>query len=206
MWQALPTGGLVHTLWAGLKLAAVGILFHPWGWRVAATLGITRAGDSEAGQGYHMRKMGTGQAAAALRLLPKWRDVNLDRAEVALALMADLVSYAEATWADSPLVLPANVLAADWEESDQPIYLRLPMLARDEASRDRIVATLQAHGIGAGKMYGRSLPERYPQLGIAPQAFPGAVAVARRLLTLPTHHYMTGAEQRLTVALIRSQL
>jgi dTDP-4-amino-4,6-dideoxygalactose transaminase len=66
------------------------------------------------------------------------------------------------------------------------IYLRLPLLAASETLAERFVTRLAAAGIGAGRMYRKTMAEFFPQL--AGQAYPGAEAAARRLVTLPTHH------------------
>jgi dTDP-4-amino-4,6-dideoxygalactose transaminase len=68
-----------------------------------------------------------------------------------------------------------------------PIYLRLPVVFRDSAARDEAYEMLTAAGLGAGLMYPRPLAEHFPTLG---GPFPGADALAARLLTLPTHAYV----------------
>lgn len=197
-WRALPQGGALAAMWSLLKLALVGAIFHPWGWRVAANLGITRAGDSEAGQGYAMRGLEQVQARAALALLPVWEQANARRRATAHALMQDLAGSRD-------FVLPAHgencETAADESGS---IYLRLPVLANDRAARDACVARLQQNGIGAGKMYGVTLAERYPALGVDAAAFPGAVELAHRLFTLPTHHHVTAADCGRIIALLNA--
>ncbi len=78
-----------------------------------------------------------------------------------------------------------------------PIYVRLPLLARDQAQREELVARLRRAGIGAGRLYGQTLAEilRRPFPAARPgpggvnlgDDFPGATEIAQRLLTLPTH-------------------
>ena len=74
-------------------------------------------------------------------------------------------------------------------EATEPIYLRLPLIAKNEQQRRRLFENLWADGIGVGRMYKRTLPAIFP--GHSEGSFPGAEIVAKNLLTLPTHHYVT---------------
>ena len=76
--------------------------------------------------------------------------------------------------------------------AEEPIYLRLPVIVSGTERRDRLFQRLWAAGIGVGLMYRRPLPEIFPQLAVGD--YPGAAYVARHLLTLPTHHYLTDAD------------
>ena len=70
--------------------------------------------------------------------------------------------------------------------------LRFPLLLEAE-SRDRIYQKLKRAGLGVSKMYPASLPE-ISGLGHVldeKQSFPSAQAFAARLLTLPTHAYVS---------------
>lgn len=95
-------------------------------------------------------------------------------------------------------VLPSGGLGGG-RRSDRakPIYLRLPLLVESEERREYLFRHLWRAGIGVGRMYRRTLAEYFPQL--APATYPGADYVARHLLTLPTHHYLTqGDIKRIT--------
>jgi dTDP-4-amino-4,6-dideoxygalactose transaminase len=75
-------------------------------------------------------------------------------------------------------------------EGAMPVYLRFPILTRDEDHRVGLLDRLKRAGIGASASYPTSI-EAIP--GIArylahdQEACPGAQAVATRMLTLPTH-------------------
>ncbi|MFZ1629860.1 MAG: hypothetical protein WAV70_13110, partial [Anaerolineae bacterium] len=94
----------------------------------------------------------------------------------------------------------------------QPIYLRLPLLARSPAQRAVLIARLRRAGIGAGRLYGHTLAEilrrPFPAALLGPTAvnlsddFPGATEIAQRLLTLPTHPYMRESD----LALMRMEI
>ena len=96
--------------------------------------------------------------------------------------------------------LPGVALPATCAE-DEPIYLRLPLLFQDADACNAAHGGLQEAGIGAGRMYKRTLASIFPMLG---GAFPGAEAVARGLLTLPTHHHLKEEDLERMVAVVRS--
>ena len=74
----------------------------------------------------------------------------------------------------------------------RPVYLRLPVLARSQTERDRLIAALEADGIGATASYPSALadvPKVRARLAADAPPTPGARTVAERILTLPTHAY-----------------
>jgi dTDP-4-amino-4,6-dideoxygalactose transaminase len=84
--------------------------------------------------------------------------------------------------------------------------LRMPMLARDREHRDRLVALMNAHGLGASPMYGVSLPRvaGLPQSAAEQGPFPNAERLAGRFFTLPTHAYVTAQHVAAADACVRS--
>jgi dTDP-4-amino-4,6-dideoxygalactose transaminase len=97
-----------------------------------------------------------------------------------------------------------HVLGPAGPHSDEsgPIYLRFPLLAAEERLRDDLHAALQAAGIGAGKLYARSMADFFA--GRVTGSYPGAEAIARRLLTLPTHAYVAERDIERMVAILRT--
>ena len=79
----------------------------------------------------------------------------------------------------------------------QPAWLRLPLLVTVPGWRDKLVAALTAAGIGATTSYPAALadvPELRPSLAGDGAACPGARIAASRILTLPTHPYVSAAD------------
>jgi len=78
-----------------------------------------------------------------------------------------------------------------------PSYLRLPVLLPNGNVRAKIISELQNRGISASAMYPDSI-DRIDGLGedivIQSVDLPGARAVVERLVTFPTHPYVTGAD------------
>jgi perosamine synthetase len=78
-----------------------------------------------------------------------------------------------------------------------PVYLRLPLLLRDADTRTRVLTALNQAGIGATASYPDSLadvPGLAARLAGPPPAAEGGRAVARRIATLPTHGFVSGAD------------
>jgi dTDP-4-amino-4,6-dideoxygalactose transaminase len=90
-----------------------------------------------------------------------------------------------------------------------PVYLRLPVLLADESARRRAVEALTAAGIGASGSYPESLADvsgLRPSLADASPRVSGARFVARRILTLPTHAFVTAADVARTVEVIEEAM
>jgi len=78
-----------------------------------------------------------------------------------------------------------------------PGPLRLPVLAPDRARRDHVLAALRRRGVSGSAMYPGSIdriPELRGQLFDERHDFPGARALAERLLTLPVYPFLRGAD------------
>jgi len=76
-------------------------------------------------------------------------------------------------------------------------YLRLPVFAASRRERDRIHAMSQARGLGLGVAYPTPINE-IPEIRFSAhgQRFPAAETVAERLLTIPTHHWLSEDDKR----------
>jgi perosamine synthetase len=86
-----------------------------------------------------------------------------------------------------------------------PVYPRLPVLAPDARTRDGLVSALNAAGIGASGSYPESIadiPQLRPLLDGATLDAAGGRDVARRIITLPTHPYVTSADIARMVAIL----
>lgn len=77
------------------------------------------------------------------------------------------------------------------------VYLRLPVLLPDRAARDATLNALTAAGIGASGSYPRSIVDVPEVQGLAANPStpaPGGRSVAERIVTLPTHPFVTRAD------------
>lgn len=79
----------------------------------------------------------------------------------------------------------------------EPVYLRLPALASDQAEQARLIAALQRAGIGATASYPAALadvPALRNRLAGSARSTGGGRAVAARIVTLPTHPFVSTAD------------
>lgn len=175
-WRGIRTPGPMASALAVARLGLTALAFHPTGWRLAAWAGLHRVGDAEASWGYRVAGLPPAQAGSGLVELPRLEASNARRRATATRLIAGLARSR----------LGRVPVAAGGTE---PIYLRLPVVASSEAVRDELHGRLWKAGVSAGRMYRRAIGEVFQQAGTKP--CPGAETVARRLLTLPTHHYVS---------------
>jgi perosamine synthetase len=175
-WQDLPPASDLGSAQAWLRQAAFRMAFHPHGWWAATRLGLQHLGNQEESWGYTVRGLSNAQAGIGLALLPRLDEINRRRRQVAGRLLRAI--------ADAPGLQTLQV-----EPAAEPFYLRLPVLAESESRREQLHNQMWAAGIGAGRMYEKTLPAIFdPQNR---DAFPGAEAFASRLLTLPTHYHVS---------------
>jgi len=163
------------------RLTALTAAFYPVGWWAATRVGAQRMGEQPASWGYQSTGLTPAQAAVGCAQLSQLDEYNRRRRGRAEQLIEHLQTLDFVHLPSPPL-----------DEAAQPIYLRLPVIVASETQREGLLRRLGAAGIGAGRLYGRTLAEFFPTLKGVPQ--PGAHQIARRLLTLPTHHYVTDSD------------
>ena len=89
----------------------------------------------------------------------------------------------------------------------EPVYLRLPVLVDDPGIRNAALTALKAAGIGATGSYPLALNDVPELAAVDPDTpAPGARRVARSILTLPTHPYMTPRDIALALQVLGDTL
>src|SRR5262249_55603189 len=85
-------------------------------------------------------------------------------------------------------------------------YLRLPIVASSPLERARLFALSRKRGLGLAVAYPTPVNE-IPEIRAAfdGQHFPAARMVSDRLLTLPTHHWLTDEDRRAIAELCRER-
>jgi perosamine synthetase len=83
-------------------------------------------------------------------------------------------------------------------------YLRLPIVAADAQARQRVFALSQKRGLGLSVAYPTPINE-IPEIAstFGAQRFPSARRLSERLLTLPTHHWLSERDKRAIADLCR---
>jgi dTDP-4-amino-4,6-dideoxygalactose transaminase len=188
-WDGLPTTKAPDSLWALTRLLLFWLATHPRGWLLVARTGLDQWGQHPSSWSYTCRQLSPVQARIGRALLSRLDTINSLRRENGRQLTAHLQTL-------DFVHVPEAAAAAE------PIYLRLPVLADTAERREQLYHLLWNANIGVGRMYRYALPEIFPQLG-SPRCR-GAEQVARRLLTLPTHHYLTDKDIKRIAGLFQS--
>lgn len=165
------------------KALAYAAMLNPTAYAAAMRLPGLGLGQTTFTTDYPLERFDPRLAALAATMLPKLDAFALARRTNAAALTAALGALPGLRVVTTPA---AAVSAA----------LRLPVLCADGDVKQRLVSALQRAGIGATGSYPASLAdvaELQPHLA-GPVVAAGGRDVARRLLTLPTHPFVTPAD------------
>ncbi len=187
-WATLPPASSSGSATAWVRQAALQLAFQPHIWWAATRVGIHRVGNHETSWGYSVQGLAPSQASVGLALLPRLNEINAQRRAKA-SILSEGITQAQRLH---------TVLIA---EASEPFYLRFPLLAESEEQRESLHEQLWSAGIGAGRLYERTLPSIFFPEDKA--SFPGAEAVAGQLLTLPTHHHVTEQDIKLMLAILQ---
>ena len=144
---------------------------------------------------FTVARLSSYQERLATQLLPLVDSYNRIRRDNAAQLEAG-IECAEG------IEIPRSVAGTD------PVYLRYPILARDEAHREQLVKCLRAAGIGASSSYPSAvsdIPGIRQYLAHDQQSCPQAASIATRIITLPTHPYVTTRDIEKMVEIVRSE-
>lgn len=96
-----------------------------------------------------------------------------------------------------------------YSKKNCPAYIRLPIVMPDKKSRDYCIGILREKGIVASAMYPRTIgciPELPGQRLCNPGSFPGAEEIVKRLVTVPTHPYVSAGDRDNIVCAIQASV
>jgi dTDP-4-amino-4,6-dideoxygalactose transaminase len=164
-----------------VKLLAYALLLRPWLYWIPNGIPQLQLGTTAYTPHIAAERYAGALAAMGLTMLDRLDDLNAARRRVA-ASMAEAVDSAAGL---SPIRVHSGAT---------PVYVRFPVLARDETHRDELRRALVARGIGATGSYPTAvvdIPELAGPMAPYRDDCPGGRDVARRILTLPTHAYVS---------------
>lgn len=163
-----------------VKAAVYWALLRPWLYWIPQRLPLG-LGETRFTTDYPLERASRLQLGLAATMLDRLQEFSTARVDRATALLEGLETAGHVT--------PIRPLAGS-----QPVYLRLPLLAATPQARDEMVRVLNQAGIGATGSYPTSIadiPALAPMTGAAHARF-----VAERILTLPTHPYVSQTDVR----------
>lgn len=177
---ALPGPGVAGTLALALKLFAYALLLPPSRYGITRRLPFLGLGRTPYHAPSPLSRYSPALGAFAALLYARLEELGAARRSNARRIAAAL---AGAGGIQSLALVPET----------EPVFVRLPVLAADESSRQALLDALDAAGIGATGSYPAAIvdiPELLERLDPRDRDCPGARTVAARIVTLPTHPFV----------------
>jgi len=178
--DALPAPPWQRTIVQAIQLIIYGLLLRPWLYWIPARLPFLKLGITRYEIDYPIERYSAAMGVMAVLLFRKFDAVTQRRAENAHRYIEQL---REVPFLKLTAPLPGAA----------PVYLRLPLLLDTTARRDRLLAALNAEGLGATGSYPLAtidIPEVQDHLERAYSRGENGRLIASRVLTLPTHPYV----------------
>jgi perosamine synthetase len=176
----LPAPPWKRTLAQAIQLLIYAILLRPWLYWIPARLPFLKLGTTHYEIDYPVERYSQNLGVMAALLLQHIDSITQKRMEATRRYFELLRNL---PFLDLPKPLPGA----------QPVYLRFPVRLDTPERRDRLLAALQAAGLGATLSYpGSTLDIPEAQAYIDREHSHGAAgrALSARILTLPTHPYV----------------
>ena len=182
-----------RTLSQALQLVIYGLLLRPWLYWIPARLPFLKLGGTRYEIDYPVERYSPNLGVMAALLFKNIDAITQRRTHNAHRYLEQLRTI---PFLHLPVPLPDS----------QPVYLRFPIVVDSATRRDRLLATLNAAGLGATGSYPLStldIPEIQDHLDRAHSRGDAGRALATRILTLPTHPYVRAAHIDKICRLIR---
>lgn len=193
--DALPAAAMSESLHGMAKLAAYITLLPPRLYWIPNSIPALGLGETVYTTEYPMTRPPSFLSALAARMLPQLDAYTARRCSNAERMLQGLRDV-------------AGVQSIRAVAGAEPVYLRLPVLVRDRRTRDAAIASLKRAGIGATGSYPRSIAD-VPELAAhlrGDHGVSGGRTVASRIMTLPTHPYVTEQDCSRAVVVLRRVL
>ncbi|MEO5821853.1 MAG: DegT/DnrJ/EryC1/StrS family aminotransferase [Vicinamibacteraceae bacterium] len=182
--QALTAPAAAQSARDAVKLLAYAVLLRPWLYWIPNSLPQLQLGTTPYLPVIPFEQYNRLLAAMGLVMLDRLDDINAARVATA-ARVADAA-------AGAPGLTTVPVVAGG-----RAVYLRYPLLADTRERRDLLIERLRVRGIGATGSYPTSIVD-IPELSALMAPFqahcPGGRSMAERILTLPTHAFVSGRD------------
>ncbi len=179
--ELLPRASWAQSLRTIIEAKVVWFFLRPGLFWVIGKLPLVKLGETHYEPTMKVTRMPRAAAILCRRMLPRLDSINDARANVAASYLVRLAKSSDIT----------PVIGRDQESSR---FLRFPVLCADHTAREQLADQLA--DLGVSRMYRKPLsaiddPELFADGNRRDNSFPGAKQIAERLLTLPTHVYVT---------------
>jgi perosamine synthetase len=174
------------------KAAVYAVMLRPWLYWIPNRIPQLGLGQTEFTTEFPMHRPSRPLTALASTMMPRLDRLTRARVENATALLDGLRGV-------------PGVRTVAPRPGSIPVYLRLPVFVEDAQGRQRTIEALREAGIGATASYPASLadvPGLQPYLAEGTVRASGGRMVARQIVTLPTHAFVSPADRARTLEVI----
>lgn len=175
----LPAPTLLHTFSLLLQSLSTSIFLHPRLYWIPNSLPFLKLGVTEFDPAFPATSLSAFSCALLPELMGRFSEINQTRTKNATAIAQTIVGN---PFFSIPKPFP----------DCRPVYIRFPLIAKDEDTRDQVVRSLHRAGVGASRFYPSAIcdiPGIEQHVATAKFHQPQAEDLSRRLLTLPTHRF-----------------
>jgi len=194
-YERLPSSEFSRSAINFLKMILYAVFLRPGLYWIPNRLPFLGLGSTVYSEEFAVEKYHAILAGIGVRLLGRLREIN----EVRIANAEFLMKGLEGT--------PRLVLPAPGEQAS-PVYLRFPVRFLDEEGRDRCIEELNRLGICASASYPgaiNDISELRCGLREEEAELSGGRALARQIVTLPTHPYVRRNDLATMVDVVRQE-
>ncbi len=163
------------------KLLVYCVMLHPWLYRIPHNLPFLKLGKTIFNANFPIEGFYQIRAAIALEMLNRLYHINNIRKSKALYLINQIIQSDKFQF-----INPYPI--------SEPVYLRLPLVVQSKTLRDKLITEFQKKGIVTTGMYPfaiHQIPEVQNALVNRNENFSGAEELSQRILTLPTHPFVS---------------
>lgn len=190
----LPETGLLKDIGFFIKTLLYAAFLHPHLYWFPEKLPFLQLGASKFDPNFKIRKFSRFQSALGLSQMKKLDDFNRKRKEAANLIRKGIRDNESISY---PLPI----------KNSDPVYLRFPLIFKDESLRSKLFKILSDSGLGVSTMYPKSIAEIVEVRKYLVESTvncPQANSLAQRILTLPTHNYVREKDIESITNILRS--
>ncbi|MEZ5358258.1 MAG: DegT/DnrJ/EryC1/StrS family aminotransferase [Candidatus Zixiibacteriota bacterium] len=190
----LPKPGLIASIGSLYKMGFFSLLSRPGLFWLPAMLPFLGIGETVYEESFSVGRLTNAQTSAIPVVMKKLANLRQTRIGNSMA-MAKSIHGARGRFVPG------------FSGDSCPAYIRMPILMPDETSRSACIQSLRAKGIVASTMYPTTIGKitQLPQGSICnPGEFSGAEDIIRRLMTVPTHPYVSKRDREVIIESVLS--
>jgi len=190
--ETLSPRSLLYRLSIPGVLAAFSFAVRPWFYGMFYSL-IANFKSTEVHESFHPSVYNSflaGVGRVLLRNLDKWNRIRLKNGSAIMAGLEDVEG----------IILPRII------EGAEPVFNHVPVVFDNTGHLEKAQKMLWEEGIDSGRMYERPINHICDWLEYErePEPFPDAAYIAPRILTLPSHPYLTGKNIDVMIEVVKT--